>query len=474
MNDNRSVATIDSPEFIDIKPYNPLISQCQIKVLYLGRNRNGSFIDKNTAIQMANSLPACPIVGAWIENKDDFGDHGHVITIEDNEIKFACKTVPYGFVAPDARVWFQKFVDTDEFGEEVEREYMMTTGYLWTGQYKEAMSVIEEGKGQSMELDESSLDGHWANDNKTGLDFFIINDAIFSKLCILGDDVEPCFEGASISANEQYSNKSDFVVSLYTMMHELKDMLSNNEGGLKVENEFIETNGAAVEQDQSVVAEVVEEEAATVVEEQEPETQSEEEEESAVEEDSTVEEDADAEEETADEDVDAEESGEDGDAGDADFVKKEDETSDDNSPEDEEDEEDEDKKEVANNACGQDKKKYNLTDDEIDSLYAELESLKAFKLAIENKEKDALIAKYHMLSDEDKSDIVAHKEEYTLEQIEEKLALVYVKKNVDFDTVDGHKEEVQEDVESFLNFSLDDSNGKAEVVSDMQAAFREL
>ena len=258
------------------------------------------------------------------------------------------------------------------------------------------------------------------------------------------------------------------------MMHELKDMLSNNEGGLKVENEFIETNGAAVEQDQSVVAEVVEEEAAAVVEEQEPETQSEDEEESAVEEDSTVEEDADAEEETADEDVDAEESGEDGDAGDADFVKKEDETSDDNSPEDEEDEEDEDKKEVANNACGQDKKKYNLTDDEIDSLYAELESLKAFKLAIENKEKDALIAKYHMLSDEDKSDIVAHKEEYTLEQIEEKLALVYVKKNVDFDTVDGHKEEVQEDVESFLNFSLDDSNGKAEVVSDMQAAFREL
>ena len=473
MNDNRSVATIDSPEFIDIKPYNPLISQCQIKVLYLGRNRNGSFIDKNTAIQMANSLPACPIVGVWRDEKEDFGDHGHVITIEDNEIKFACKTVPYGFVAPDARVWFQKFVDTDEFGEETEREYMMTTGYLWTGQFEEAMSVIEDGKGQSMELDESSLEGHWANDSKTGLDFFIINDAVFSKLCILGDDVEPCFEGASISAQDQYSNKSDFAVSLYTMMHELKDMLSSDEGGLKLKKEFIETNGAAVEQNQSAVAEVVEEEATTVVEEQEPETQSEEEENSVVEEDDTAEVEDDAE----DEDSDADESDEDGDSGDADFVKKEDEneTSDENSPENnQEDEEDKEKKQVADNACGRDKKKYNLTDDEIDSLYSELESLKAFKLAIENKEKDALIDKYHMLSDEDKADIVAHKEEYSLEQIEEKLALVYVKKNVDFDTVDGHKEEVAEDVESFLNFSLDDSNGKAEVVSDIQAAFREM
>ena len=53
---NRSVATIDSPEFINLAPdaINPGISKCEIKVMYLGKNRNGSFIDKNTAIQMAN------------------------------------------------------------------------------------------------------------------------------------------------------------------------------------------------------------------------------------------------------------------------------------------------------------------------------------------------------------------------------------------------------------------------------------
>ena len=40
-----------------------------------------------------------------------------------------------------------------------------------------------------MELDEKSLQGHWAKNTKNEMEFFIINDAIFSKLCILGDDV---------------------------------------------------------------------------------------------------------------------------------------------------------------------------------------------------------------------------------------------------------------------------------------------
>lgn len=463
MNDNRSVATIDNPEFIDVKPFNPLISQCQIKVLYLGRNRNGSFIDKNTAIQMANSLPGCPIVGAWREDIEDFGDHGHVMTIEDGQVKFSCKTRPYGFVAPDARVWFQKYVDTDEFGEEYEREYMMTTGYLWTGQYEEAMSVIEEGKGQSMELDESSLDGHWANDSKTGMDFFIINDAIFSKLCILGDDVEPCFEGASVEST--YAADTDFAHSLYNMMKQLQETLEQSKGGLNMPKDFVAANNSEEVQEQSEVAETLEEEATETVEEPETETEeSQEEDATETEEDSESAEDEDASDEDESDDEDA----------DTDFVAKKEDEGTEPAVEDEEDEEDKDEEEdMTENACN-DKKKYSLTEEEFSAIQSELESLRAFKLSIENKEKDALIAKYHMLSDEDKADIIAHKEEYTLEQIEEKLALVYVKNNVDFSTVDGHKETNAEEVESLLNFSLDDSNDSAEVVSDMQAAFREM
>lgn len=126
------VSTISGPEFINLEPLdvNPLMSKCEIKVFYLGHNRNHSYINRKTALEMSKTLRGTPIVASWNENKEDYGDHGHVVHIEDGEISFSCKTVPYGFVSPDAKVWFQNFTDTDEFDNKVERTYLMTTGYL--------------------------------------------------------------------------------------------------------------------------------------------------------------------------------------------------------------------------------------------------------------------------------------------------------------------------------------------------------
>jgi hypothetical protein len=57
----------------------------------------------------------------------------------------------------------------------------------------------------------------------------------FSKLCILGDDVEPCFEGSSITAPEVSTSftkiDDNFKKTLYTMMQDLKFAL---EGGQKM------------------------------------------------------------------------------------------------------------------------------------------------------------------------------------------------------------------------------------------------
>ena len=474
---NRSVATIDGPEFIDLKPFNPLISECTIKVMYIGKNRNGSFIDKNTAIQMANSLPGTPIVAAYREDVEDFGDHGHVITIEDGEVKFACKTVPYGFVAPDARVWFQKFTDTDEFGNETEHEYMMTTGYLWTGQFPEAQKAIEEGQPQSMELDDDTLDGHWANDSESGMDFFIINDAMFSKLCILGDDVEPCFEGASVTAvDADFSIEKDFARTLYSMIKELQDAIGNSEGGLNMPKDFTVTSeGEEVE----TVEEAVEVEAPAEVEapvEVEETPQPAEEEEVEVEPEAPAVEEVEVEtEHTISDDADSETSEE--------FVEKKKEEEEDSAPaSDEQEEEDvpaeegeEDKKKKA--VVDSKKKRCSLEDSEerLSALEAELEELRAFKLSVEREKKQAVIDKYHMLSDDEKAPVVAHMDEYTLEQIDEKLALVYVRNNVDFNTVDGHPVE-QENTprEGILSFSLDNDVDNTEAVDDVQQILRDL
>lgn len=472
--ESRPVDTIDGVQFVEMNDsdFSPLVSECVIKLVYVGQNRNGSFMSKDTLIKIAPSVRACPIVGCYREDIEDFGDHGHVITIEDGEVKFACKTVPYGFVAPDARVWFQKFVDVDDFGNEIEHEYMMTTGYLWTKQFPEAQMVIEDGKGQSVELDNDSLDGHWATDSNSGMDFFIINDALFSKLCILGDDVEPCFEGASVTGVEgNFAENAEFAHTLYSMIKELRDAIGKGEGGLNMpkdhEDEFVANNSAAepetveeVEVETEVEETTVEEPAAEVVEQEDA---SEEETSEDVAEDDAQDDDSAADDDASVEFV-------------ADDTRKRDE---DSSPAQEENDDDPDKdddeEDVTESACGDRKRRYSL--EEENAILAELEELREFKRNIENREKDALIAKYHMLSDEDKADIVAHKEEYTLEQIDEKLALVYVRKNVDFDTLDGHpEEESAEDTSGLLTFSLDDSefSNNTEAVDEVQRALREM
>lgn len=78
----------------------------------------------------------------------------------------------------------------------------MTEGYLWTGQYPECKRIIEDGNNHSMELDEKSIDGFWTKNDNEDLRFFIINEALISKLCVLGENHEPCFEGASIGKVE--------------------------------------------------------------------------------------------------------------------------------------------------------------------------------------------------------------------------------------------------------------------------------
>lgn len=430
---NQSVATIAAPEFLNIEPYNPLISQCEIKILYVGENRNGSYITEDVAKDMANSLPGTPIVAAFIESKDDFGDHGHVITIEDGEIKFSCKTQPYGFVAPDAKVWFQDFTDTDEFGNEVVRKYLMTNGYLWTGQYPEIQKAIDEGLPQSMELDEASLDGHWAVNAKSGVEFFIINDATFSKLCILGSDVEPCFEGASVTdkqVSKNFTADPSFMNTLFTMMNELKNALQyKNEGGSGMEDTALETQEVEVEETEAQGSEFVAE-------------------------DSHADNSAPTSFQDDDDDDETGETGETGEDGDA------------------VDDDDDKKKPRQNHSLEEVESQFAALQAELEATKAELESLREFKLGIENQQKDELIAKYHMLSDEARNEISEHKSEYTIEEIEAKLALAFVKENVDFNEVDGKKAEIEENSDPITTFSLD-AAVDTEFVSPVLQALRD-
>lgn len=433
---------LDMPiEFINVTPLNPLYSRCQIKVCWVGEdpNRNGSIITKDVAREMANSLPGSPIVGYYNENIQDFEGHNRDLIVEKGKLVVKDITRPYGFVDLNAKVWFQKFLDDGLY----EREYLMTEGYLWTGQYPEAKRVIDKGNNQSMELEEKFTSGSWTKDEKGNPQFFIINETIISKLCILGEDTEPCFEGASVTRPiVQFTLDNNFKETLFTMMNELKDLL--NKGGEKVFNKYaveigspiwkaVYTSGMNIigfyeDEEQPFAVYSVDdkyyrinfsstEESITVVSPVEFE----------LEEGQVLEPQFSAE----------------------DIAKYE------------EDNKDEDDDEEVCDKCGKPVSecscpKYNLEEIEeyvaLNSLYSELETkyndlvadyevlkssneaLVTFKADVEKKEKQAMINSFDMLTEEDKRDVVENIDNYSLEEIEGKLSIICVRNKVTFNS----------------------------------------
>ena len=446
---HQSIATISSPEFINLQPLdiNPLMSKCEIKVLYVGENRNHSYITEEVAKDMAKTLRGAPIVGYYKEEKEDFADHGEQVILDDEGIKFNCLTKPYGFVAPDAKVWFQDFEDTDEFGNKITRKYLMTTGYLWTGQYEEAKRVIEKGNNQSMELDESSLEGHWSTNVNTGMDFFIISDAIFSKLCILGEDVEPCFEGASVTApqvSNSFSKVDDnFKHTLYTMMQDLKYAL---EGGknMELEENTVETVEEEVKEELTEEETVETEEAESSIETETTSTDAEPE----------------VEEETTEEESEETESSEEEEDEESESEEAEGEAPSDYSDNEEEEEETEEEEPLDNSDDVETKKKtYSL--EEYEELKAKYDELVEFKKNVEMEKKEALINSFYMLSDEDKKDVREHMSEYSLEDIESKLCVICVKNKVNFEkeNLDENNNKVEEENSAVATFNIDNNEG---------------
>lgn len=497
-------------EFINITPVNPLISKCQIKVCYVGDtpNRNGSVITKEVARQMANSLPGSPIVGYYNDATGDFEEHNRVIDISNGQFKIQDTTKPYGFVDLGARAWFQKFND-----DGVEHEYLMTEGYIWTGQYPECQRIIDQGNNQSMELDEKTLNATWTKDDNGKPKFFIINEAIISKLCVLGEECEPCFEGSQIT-KFSLTFDEDFKQKLFSMMNDLKELIK--EGGTKVfsryaveigdnlwnslwnytlekypdtdnvyssvyaiegvceedsqkfavlqnraDNKYYRLNFSLNETDGFVPADALIEVTESYTPAAEPQFSLEAvktyeteyaSKKKAEEEDKNNKDNksnSDNKSEGKDNDSDDPEDGKDKKP----IGKKDDpDDSKGNNSDDDGNKDDEDKKK---------KKKYSLEDvteyqelkteyEELKSKYAaleteknslteEIEPLRKFKLASEKKDKEAMIAQFYMLSDDDKKDVIDNIDKYSVDDIEAKLSVICVRNKVSFD-LDENKE----------------------------------
>lgn len=485
-----SVLKLNSPiEFIESTKISPFISKVLIKVCYVGDepNRNGSIITKDVAREMAPSLRGCPIVGFFNEKDEDFEEHNRQIDISGGEWKITDTTTPYGFVSTDAKIWFATYIDD----EQSEHEYLCTEGYIWDHVYPETKRIKTNGNNQSMELDEETLKADWTKDKNSDLEFFIINEAFVEKLCILGENFEPCFEGSQITSFSLVIDES-FKQKMFAMINEVKELIT--EGGAKVfttyaveigdalwsalysyiestypdgedrwcskysidgifeengqkfailrnraEMKYYRLNFSLTEADGFKAEDNLVEVTKTYTPATEPQFAA-----------------ADVEAYIAEyakkKDEEEEEKGKSG--------KGEEKKSEDNPEDKKSDDDDEDKEEKKKN------KKYSYDTLEeipeyvelqtnysnleaqvatlnttIEGLNSELTSLRKFKSEAERVEKEAKIAEFYMLSDEDKKDVIDNIDKYSLDDIEAKLSVICFRNKVSFKTEEGNSPE---------------------------------
>ncbi len=355
------------------------------------------------ATEMGRTLPGSPIVGLFNEQDKDFGGHDKQIAIKGGKFEMVDLTRPYGFVPTNAKVWFQKFND-----EGIEHEYLCTECYIWTGAYPESQRIVEKGNNQSMELDNDT--GFWTNDFNSGKRVFIYNEALIKKLCVLGENVEPCFEGAQFSEfSLNGSEFEEFKTKMYSMIQQIQESL--NKGGSQMENE-----------NKTPQAEFEKKNPNNKEEEKKNQTPP------------------------------------------TDDSKKEDSkpAADGNKKPEDEDKEKNKKKYNLDEITeyvelkGQYatlQSQYAALQAEKNKLDAEVVELRQFRLTADRQAKQNMINSFYMLSDEDKKDVKDHIDTYSLDDIEAKLSIICVRNKVNFNLEQETPKQKEEAPQGLFNLN---------------------
>ena len=163
----------------NLEEYTPVLSKARCRIFYKYENRNGTYITDEFAEKLINNLPYTPVKGIYDNFEEDYTDHG----VNRNLGRIS------GIVPENPNFKWENHKDEDG----IERTYACTDVFIFSALYEEASQII--GKSQSMELYQPSIKGDWAIIN--GKRLFKFEDGCFLGLQVLGNEVEPCFEGAA-------------------------------------------------------------------------------------------------------------------------------------------------------------------------------------------------------------------------------------------------------------------------------------
>lgn len=173
------------------------------RIFYKGANRNRSFITEEFANKLLETVAYAPVKGIYDAENSDYTDHG-----EEN-----CEGRAYGVVPLEHNLKWEQHLDKDG----VIREYATVDVILWTAIYPEANNIV--GKSMSMELYAPSIKGEWIE--VEGQKYFKFLEGSFLGLQVLGDEVEPCFEGAGFFTLKQMI---DDLYTLYNKQEAVRPM----------------------------------------------------------------------------------------------------------------------------------------------------------------------------------------------------------------------------------------------------------
>lgn len=160
-----------------LEKYNDVLSKGRCRIFYKYGNRNGTYITDEFSEKLLSTIAYAPVKGIY--EYDDFTDHG----ARRSEGRI------YGIVPENPHIQWEEHEDEDG----VARTYACVDVLIFTALYKEASDII--GKAQSMELYEPSLQYH--REIIHGQQYIVFDEGCFLGLQVLGKDVEPCFEGAA-------------------------------------------------------------------------------------------------------------------------------------------------------------------------------------------------------------------------------------------------------------------------------------
>lgn len=203
----------------------PNTGRARVRVFSKYGNRNGSYITEQVADQLIESAITkhVPIVGFFDPQSQTWASH-------------TGPTLAHGYGYVEDFLGWEPTEDTDG----VIRDYAVFSIVLHTDYFEEANKIV--GQNQSMELNPKTIQGEWATIDDE--EYFIYSFAEMLGFCVIGSN-EPCFSASTFfSKNEenktQFEQFSSLLFELRAKVEEAKNFKEGGEQPME-ENKVVET-----------------------------------------------------------------------------------------------------------------------------------------------------------------------------------------------------------------------------------------